>query len=176
VVLFLHCNCTAATAVPVHAGVAVVVVLQLMVHDADCVKLLVILLFVLLVLLVLLLLLLFTAAIACTAAAPAVQAEATAVFPDRQLVEARSVDGVKFYIGYNKLAICTGSQVNMQQCLLRAAADAVEVVSAAAVEENDNYNIASTGSRGGGNLPYDISASCRLCWYQPPQDVHASST
>ncbi|WIA34774.1 hypothetical protein OEZ86_013079 [Tetradesmus obliquus] len=38
-----------------------------------------------------------------------VQAEATAIFPDRQLIEARSVDGVKFYIGYNKLAICTGS-------------------------------------------------------------------
>jgi hypothetical protein len=35
------------------------------------------------------------------------------VFPDRQLIEARSVDGVKFYIGYNKLAICTGSQVRV---------------------------------------------------------------
>jgi hypothetical protein len=46
------------------------------------------------------------------------QAEATAVFPDRQLVEARSVDGVRFYIGYNKLAICTGSQVREHNKIL----------------------------------------------------------
>ncbi|KAF6256151.1 pyridine nucleotide-disulfide oxidoreductase-domain-containing protein, partial [Scenedesmus sp. NREL 46B-D3] len=39
-----------------------------------------------------------------------VQAEATAVFPDRQLIEACSVDGLRFYINYDKLAICTGSQ------------------------------------------------------------------
>jgi hypothetical protein len=46
------------------------------------------------------------------------QAEASAVFPDRQLIEARSADGVKFYIGYNKLAICTGSQVRGDVLLL----------------------------------------------------------
>lgn len=39
-----------------------------------------------------------------------VQAEAKAVFPDRKLVEASSVDGVKFYVNYDKLAVCTGSQ------------------------------------------------------------------
>jgi hypothetical protein len=39
------------------------------------------------------------------------QAEANAIFPDRKLVEASSVDGVKFYVNYDKLAICTGSQV-----------------------------------------------------------------
>lgn len=39
-----------------------------------------------------------------------VQAEANAIFPDRKLVEATSVDGVKFYVNYDKLAICTGSQ------------------------------------------------------------------
>lgn len=41
------------------------------------------------------------------------QAEASAIFPDRQLVEARSTDGVKFYVNYDKLAICTGSQVRI---------------------------------------------------------------
>jgi hypothetical protein len=40
-----------------------------------------------------------------------VQAEATAIFPDRKLVEARSADGLKFYVNFDKLAICTGSQV-----------------------------------------------------------------
>eukprot|EP00775_Hariotina_reticulata_P010169 gene10167-10329_t len=39
-----------------------------------------------------------------------VQAEATAIFPDRKLVEARSADGLKFYVNFDKLAICTGSQ------------------------------------------------------------------
>lgn len=39
------------------------------------------------------------------------QAECKAIFPDRKLVEAQSEDGVKFYVNYDKLAICTGSQV-----------------------------------------------------------------
>lgn len=39
------------------------------------------------------------------------QAECKAIFPDRNLVEAQSLDGVKFYVNYDKLAICTGSQV-----------------------------------------------------------------
>ncbi|KAF8061375.1 NDA1 [Scenedesmus sp. PABB004] len=39
-----------------------------------------------------------------------VQAKATAVFPDRRLIEAESDDGVKFFVPYDKLAICTGSQ------------------------------------------------------------------
>jgi NADPH-dependent 2,4-dienoyl-CoA reductase/sulfur reductase-like enzyme len=43
------------------------------------------------------------------------QAEAKAIFPDRRLVEAVSVDGVKFYINYDKLAICTGSQVGVER-------------------------------------------------------------
>jgi hypothetical protein len=79
--------------------------------------LLVRLLVVLLGLLLLLLLLLFrqlTVLLALLLLLLLLQAEATAIFPDRQLVEARSVDGVKFYIGYNKLAICTGSQVTTQ--------------------------------------------------------------
>ncbi|KAG1655670.1 hypothetical protein FOA52_011798 [Chlamydomonas sp. UWO 241] len=37
-------------------------------------------------------------------------AEATAVFPDRKLVECRSDDGLRFFVSYDKLAICTGSQ------------------------------------------------------------------
>jgi len=44
------------------------------------------------------------------------QAEAKAIFPDRKLVEAQSVDGVKFYVNYDKLAICTGSQVRLPGC------------------------------------------------------------
>jgi hypothetical protein len=35
------------------------------------------------------------------------------VFPDRKLVEAESADGVRFYVNYDKLAICTGSQVGV---------------------------------------------------------------
>lgn len=42
-----------------------------------------------------------------------VQAEATAILPERRLVEAQSADGVKFYVNYDKLAICTGSQVRV---------------------------------------------------------------
>lgn len=38
------------------------------------------------------------------------QADATGIFPDRQLVEAKSVDDIRFYVNYDKLAICTGSQ------------------------------------------------------------------
>jgi NADH:ubiquinone reductase (non-electrogenic) len=38
-------------------------------------------------------------------------AEAKAVFPDRKTVECQSEDGLSFYVNYDKLAICTGSQV-----------------------------------------------------------------
>lgn len=41
------------------------------------------------------------------------QAEATAVLPERRLVEARSADGLRFYAPYDKLAICTGSQARV---------------------------------------------------------------
>lgn len=38
-------------------------------------------------------------------------ADAVSVYPDRKVVECRSADGLKFYVPYDKLAICTGSQV-----------------------------------------------------------------
>jgi len=37
-------------------------------------------------------------------------AEAKAVFPERKVVECLSNDGLRFYVSYDKLAICTGSQ------------------------------------------------------------------
>ena len=33
-----------------------------------------------------------------------------AVYPERRVVEAVSEDGLRFYVPYDKLAICTGSQ------------------------------------------------------------------
>jgi NADH dehydrogenase FAD-containing subunit len=38
-------------------------------------------------------------------------AQCTAVHPDDRLVECLSEDGIRFYIEYDKLAVCTGSQV-----------------------------------------------------------------
>ncbi|MEW5311892.1 MAG: hypothetical protein WDW38_003569 [Sanguina aurantia] len=37
-------------------------------------------------------------------------ADAVSVFPDRKVIECRSADGLSFYVPYDKLAICTGSQ------------------------------------------------------------------
>jgi NADPH-dependent 2,4-dienoyl-CoA reductase/sulfur reductase-like enzyme len=36
---------------------------------------------------------------------------ALAIYPERKLVEAASDDGIRFFVGYDKLAVCTGSQV-----------------------------------------------------------------
>jgi hypothetical protein len=41
---------------------------------------------------------------------PTEPTRAIAIYPDRKVVEASSEDGIKFFVGYDKLAVCTGSQ------------------------------------------------------------------
>jgi hypothetical protein len=44
-------------------------------------------------------------------ASPAPPTSCVAIYPERKLLEAQSDDGVRFYVNYDKLAVCTGSQV-----------------------------------------------------------------